>query len=234
MNSEHLMTNSVKTMATMATMATTTTSGAGIALPRILSKLALSLVILVGTMVVPMIGHAEGDAAAGAQKAYTCLGCHGVKHYVNTYPTYHVPKIAGQHEAYLITALQAYRGKSRAHASMQANANLLSDQDIADIAAYFAGLGGKKPENPSTEVGLEQAQTCAACHGADGNSVAPTNPILAGQYKSYIKQALLSYKNGERQNPIMTGFAAGLSDADISKLAEYFSDQKGNIRTAPR
>ena len=68
MNSEHLMTNSVKTMATMATMATTTTSGAGIALPRILSKLALSLVILVGTMVVPMIGHAEGDAAAGAQK----------------------------------------------------------------------------------------------------------------------------------------------------------------------
>jgi len=57
---------------------------------------------------------------------------------------------------------------------------------------------------------------------------------LAGQYKSYIKQALLSYKSGERQNPIMTGFAAGLSDSDISKLAEYFSDQKGNIRTAPR
>jgi len=233
MNSEHLMSNSVKSrakIATMTTMETTTNGGAGVAL---LSKLALPLVILVGTMLVPMIGHAEGDAAAGAQKAYTCLGCHGVKHYVNTYPTYHVPKIAGQHEAYLITALQAYRGKSRSHASMQANANLLSDQDIADIAAYFAGIGGKKPE-PSTEVGLELAQTCAACHGADGNSVAPTNPILAGQYKSYIKQALLSYKSGERQNPIMTGFAAGLSDSDISKLAEYFSDQKGNIRTAPR
>jgi len=234
MNSEHLMSNSIKTMATRATMGSMTNGGAGLVLPRILSKLAVSVVILICTMVAPMTGYAAGDAAAGAQKAYTCLGCHGVKHYVNTYPTYHVPKIAGQHEAYLIAALQAYRGKSRSHASMQANANLLSDQDIADIAAYFAGLGGKKPENPSTEVGLELAQTCAACHGADGNSVAPTNPILAGQYKSYIKQALRSYKSGDRQNPIMTGFAAGLSDADIGKLAEYFSDQKGNIRTAPR
>lgn len=82
---------------------------------------------------------AEGDAAAGAQKAYTCLGCHGVKHYVNTYPTYHVPKLAGQHETYLIAALKAYKGGQRQHETMQANATPLSDQDIADIAAYFAG-----------------------------------------------------------------------------------------------
>lgn len=82
---------------------------------------------------------AAGDAAAGAQKAYTCLGCHGVKHYVNTYPTYHVPKLAGQHEAYLITALKAYKEGLRKHETMQANAAPLSDQDIADIAAFFAG-----------------------------------------------------------------------------------------------
>ena len=91
-------------------------------------------------LAVPLVSQAEGDAAAGAQKAYTCLGCHGVKHYVNTYPTYHVPKIAGQHEAYLVAALKAYRSKSRPHMSMQANAGLLSDQDIADIAAYFSSL----------------------------------------------------------------------------------------------
>jgi len=84
---------------------------------------------------------AAGDAAAGAKKAHTCLGCHGVQHYVNTYPTYHVPFIAGQHEAYLVAALQAYRGKQRAHPTMQANAGLLTDQDIADIAAFFASQG---------------------------------------------------------------------------------------------
>lgn len=84
-----------------------------------------------------------GDAAAGEKKAYTCLGCHGVLHYVNTYPTYHVPRLGGQHEEYLITALKAYRAKTRAHGTMQANANLLTDEDIADIAAYFASQGSK-------------------------------------------------------------------------------------------
>jgi len=81
------------------------------------------------------------DPAAGAQKSHTCLGCHGVQHYVNTYPTYHVPYIAGQNEDYLVAALKAYRDKSRKHQTMQANAALLSDTDIADIAAYFASIG---------------------------------------------------------------------------------------------
>lgn len=84
---------------------------------------------------------ATGNPATGKEKAYTCLGCHGVKHYVNTYPTYHVPRIAGQHEAYLVAALQAYRAQTRQHPTMQANANLLTDQDIADIAAWFASQG---------------------------------------------------------------------------------------------
>lgn len=79
-----------------------------------------------------------GDAESGASKAETCLGCHGVAHYVNTYPTYHVPKLAGQHELYLVEALKAYREKQRSHATMHANASSLSDEDIADIAAYLA------------------------------------------------------------------------------------------------
>lgn len=86
---------------------------------------------------------AEGDVAAGADKAHTCLGCHGVKHYVNTYPTYHVPRVAGQHNAYLVAALQAYRNKTRSHPTMQANAALLTDQDIEDIAAWFSSQGVK-------------------------------------------------------------------------------------------
>ena len=87
--------------------------------------------------------NAAGDAANGEELAHTCLGCHGVQHYVNTYPTYHVPLISGQHEAYLVAALQAYRAKTRSHPTMQANAALLSDQDIADIAAWLSAQGAK-------------------------------------------------------------------------------------------
>ncbi len=175
-----------------------------------------------------------GDPEAGAQKAYTCLGCHGVKHYVNTYPTYHVPKIAGQHEVYIIAALQSYRNKSRAHPSMQANAGLLTDTDIEDIAAYFAAQAGKEPKKIPAEAGIDEAKTCAACHGTNGNSNQPANPKLAGQYESYIRHALTAYRSGERQNAIMGGFASQLSDADIKKLAKYFSSQKGTIATADR
>lgn len=103
------------------------------------AQCAALLIILMAALT--NVAHAAGDAAAGEGKAYTCLGCHGVEHYVNVYPTYKVPRVAGQHEAYLVAALQAYRDKTRSHPTMQANAANLSDQDIADIAAYFAGKG---------------------------------------------------------------------------------------------
>jgi len=80
------------------------------------------------------------DPAAGRKKAETCLGCHGIPEYVNVYPTFHVPKIGGQHADYLAAALKAYRSKERSHPTMQANASLLTDEDIADLAAYFATL----------------------------------------------------------------------------------------------
>jgi cytochrome c553 len=82
--------------------------------------------------------HAEGDAAAGKIKAYTCMGCHGVASYKNVYPTYFVPKIAGQHPEYIVSALQAYRDGTRQHNTMKANATNLSDQDMADIAAWLS------------------------------------------------------------------------------------------------
>lgn len=182
---------------------------------------------LMGTQVM-----AEGDAAAGALKAHTCLGCHGVKHYVNTYPTYHVPKLAGQHEAYLISALKAYRSKTRSHQTMQANAALLTDQDIADIARYFAESGGEPMAPTKTEAGLDIAKTCASCHAADGNSELDTNPRLAGQYKSYLLQSLKSYKNGDRENAIMGGMVAALTEADMKALAAYFASHDGSLHTA--
>lgn len=73
--------------------------------------------------------------------------------------------------------------------------------------------------------GKELSQTCASCHGVDGNSTIPTNPILAGQYESYIIRALSDYKSGARSNPVMAGFAAGLSMQDMKDLAAYFASQ---------
>ena len=83
---------------------------------------------------------AKGDAARGHELVFTCKGCHGVTGYKNAYPNYHVPRIAGQNEQYLVNALTGYRQGTRKHPTMQAQAQSFSEQDIADIAAYLASL----------------------------------------------------------------------------------------------
>lgn len=82
-------------------------------------------------------GLAAGNPEAGRSKAFTCMGCHGVANYTNAYPTYHVPKLGGQHAQYMVAALQAYKNGQRSHGTMRAQAASLSDQDMEDIAAYF-------------------------------------------------------------------------------------------------
>jgi cytochrome c553 len=84
---------------------------------------------------------AAGDPAAGRIKADTCLGCHGVATYQNVYPTYHVPKLSGQHAEYIVAALKAYQAGQRQHPTMQAQAATLSDQDMQDIAAFWLASG---------------------------------------------------------------------------------------------
>lgn len=96
----------------------------------------LLAILLVG-LAFPVAAYAEGNAAAGAIKGQTCLGCHGIPNYNNVYPTYHVPKLGGQHAAYLVAAMKAYKTDSRSHGSMYGNVADLSEQDMADIAAYF-------------------------------------------------------------------------------------------------
>ncbi len=81
-----------------------------------------------------------GDIKKGKIKSYTCTGCHGIKLYMNANPMYRVPRLGGQNEAYLAISLKAYRSGERSHLTMQAQAGSLSDQDIADISAYFASL----------------------------------------------------------------------------------------------
>ncbi len=169
---------------------------------------------------------AQGDATRGKAISYTCLGCHGIEGYKNAYPTYSVPKLEGQHPEYLIAALQEYRSGDRAHLTMHAQASTLTDQDIADIAAYFAGKPlvseGKQAGTPPPQA----AVLCVSCHGQDGVSIAPTYPSLAGQHEDYIARAIDEYRKGGRKNPIMKGFAATLKDEDIEAIAKYFSHEE--------
>jgi cytochrome c553 len=90
--------------------------------------------------------HAAGDAKHGKVLAQGCVGCHGVEYYDNVYPTYHVPKLGGQSADYIVSALGEYKSGARKHESMQGNAESLSDQDMADIAAYFSSLTPSKAE----------------------------------------------------------------------------------------
>lgn len=100
-----------------------------------------------GIFVVAAIGLAasasalavEGNAAAGKEKTFMCTGCHGIDMYRTAFPAvYHVPKLGGQHAAYIIKALQEYKSGDRTHPSMRAIAASLSDQDMADLAAYYS------------------------------------------------------------------------------------------------
>lgn len=83
---------------------------------------------------------AKGDPKAGRALVYTCGGCHGVTGYVNAYPNYHVPRIAGQNYDYLVAALNGYKKGDRSHPTMRAQGESLSDQDIANIASYLSSL----------------------------------------------------------------------------------------------
>ena len=167
----------------------------------------------------------QGDAKHGKAISYTCLGCHGIEGYKNAYPMYSVPKLEGQHPEYLIAALQEYRSGDRAHMTMHAQASTLSDQDIADIAAYFAGKPLVSQGKPSGTP-PQAATLCVSCHGQDGVAIAPTYPSLAGQHEDYITRSLEEYRKGGRKNPIMKGFAATLKDEDIAVIAKYFANEQ--------
>lgn len=158
----------------------------------------------------------------------TCLGCHGVVSYNNIYPTYKVPKLGNQHKDYLVAALKAYKSGERSHPTMRAHAVNLSDTDIEKIAEYFSSFKyeGQLTSSENIQI-IDEANSCIACHGPDGNSIAPTFPKIGGQYEDYLYHALKSYQNGNRNNAIMTGISSSLNEMQMKKLAKYFAKQKG-------
>ena len=181
----------------------------------------------------------QGDGTRGEVLAQTCGGCHGVPGSFNANPVYHVPKLGGQNADYIEVALQAYRRGTRGHETMQAQASSLSDQDIADVAAYFAGFAGKAETGrfsasaAQIEAGRTKAATCVACHGAEGVAAAPQWPNLAGQHASYLTVALEQYKNGSRVDLVMNPLMLPLDDASIEELAAFFAAQPHLHNTVP-
>jgi len=191
--------------------------------------LLAALVTLVA--LAPVTAQAEGDAQRGRTLAYTCLGCHGIENYKNAYPNYSVPKLGGQHAQYVIAALAEYQAGARWHPTMRGLAASLTEQDKADLAAWFEGVQtvvstGAEPVGTAPAA----AETCVACHGRDGVGILPEYPTIAGQHEDYLRQALRDYRSGKRQNAIMNGFAQQLSDADIKALGAHFARQPG-LRT---
>ena len=192
----------------------------------------------------------KGDAKAGETKNAMCIGCHGIKGYQATFPeVYKVPMISGQNPAYLMSALHAYKKGDRKHPTMRGIAEALSDQDIADLAAYYSASGvvagfelpAKPTKEPSAEVqALLGKANCASCHGANfSKPIDPTYPKLAGQHSDYLFVALKAYKVENnpkvgRANAIMAGMAKQYTNAELKLLANYLSTVDSELKTVPQ
>lgn len=191
----------------------------------------------------------KGDANAGEKKIAMCIGCHGIVGYQASFPeVYKVPKISGQSEKYISTVLNAYKKGERKHPTMRGIADSLSDQDMADIAAYYANHGKvegaalpDKAKEPNAKVAaLLTKGACASCHGENfAKPIDPSYPKIAGQNADYLFVALKSYKvegaaTWGRSNGVMGGVAKQFSNAELKELANYMAAQPGDLKTVPQ
>ena len=190
--------------------------------------------------------HAQ-DAKAGERKAQMCIGCHGIPGYQASFPEIHkVPMISGQGAKYIVSALNAYKKGERKHPTMKGIAATLSDQDMADLAAFYetqpkdvAPLP-EAVEPPARVAELLKKANCQSCHGQNlSKPIDPSYPKLAGQHADYLYVALKAYqtKNNAqvgRNNAIMSGMAASYSHAELKEMAKYIASLPGELRTVPQ
>jgi cytochrome c553 len=175
-----------------------------------------------------------GDAVKGKELAQQCAGCHGAQG-VSANPAY--PHLAGQMGAYTFKELHDYKDGTRKNAIMGALAKGLSDQDMADLGAFYAALPtppGKAAGGDASQVdglvrmgdGARFIPACAYCHGRRGQGNVIDVPALAAQSSAYLKQTLQSFKTGERANDVysrMRLMATELTDQEIDLLAAYYA-----------
>jgi cytochrome c553 len=185
-----------------------------------------------------------GDASAGKDKSVACGACHGADGN-SAVPTF--PKLAGQGQRYLVKQLQDIRDGARPIPTMAGQLDGKSDQDLADIAAFYAaqpGSGGQT--NPEllalgekvyrSGVAERDVAACTACHSPTGQGNAPAGfPALAGQHAEYIATQLRAYRKGyedpsgrtnDGDAKIMRTTAFGLSDGEIDAVASYIAGLK--------
>lgn len=191
------------------------------------------------TMLLPVLlaaatsAWAEGSPEAGQQKSAPCVACHGVDgNSVN--PEW--PSIAGQHASYTVEQLQAFKNGARQNPLMTPQAQPLSEQDMEDLAAYYAQQKLKGGETDPAKLALGQriyrggdaqrgVAACSACHGPTGlGNPAARYASIQGQHATYVAAQLRAYRAGERQtdpNQMMRNVASGLTDEQIDALAAY-------------
>lgn len=181
--------------------------------------------------------HAAGDAAKGATIATTvCVACHAADG--NSVMAAN-PKLAGQHPEYIMKQLKEFKAGKRANPVMGPMASTLSDDDMANLAAYFgaqAPKGGSAKSNGPGSLGEKiykggvagkGVPACAACHGANGAGIPVQFPRVAGQHAEYVTNQLKAFRAGERANgPMMMTIAAKMSDQEIAAVADYMQGLK--------
>jgi cytochrome c553 len=209
-------------------------------------KIALTLMLaLSGASFTAQAQELKGDAARGATLNASCIGCHGIPGYQSSFPEVHrVPAISGQNAKYIVAALNAYKKGERKHGTMRAVATALSEQDMADLAAYYSTHGGPPTAAaaaapaPSPEVAaLLTKGACASCHGPEFNKpIDGAYPKIAGQYPDYLFAALKSYKvegNAQvgRGNAIMVAQVKQFSNKELKMLAQYLGSLPADVHT---
>ena len=206
-----------------------------------------SLLVASATVLSAHAQELKGDAKAGETKVAMCIGCHGIPGYQASFPeVYRVPMISGQNAKFIGSALSAYQKGERKHPSMRAIAESLTEQDIADVSAFYEAHGKtaatvKAAPAPSAKVAeLLNKGGCIACHGDNFNKpVDPSYPKVGGQHADYLFVALKSYKteghaSWGRSNGIMGGIAKQFSNAELKELAGYISSLPSDLKTVPQ
>lgn len=194
--------------------------------------------------------EAKGDVKAGEQKNAMCIGCHGIAGYQSSFPEVHkVPMISGQNAGYIASALQAYQKGGRKHPTMRGVSISLTEQDIADLSAYYAQhgkAGSELPAAPRREPTAAVAEllkkgACVSCHGDNfAKPIDPSYPKIAGQHADYLYVALKSYKEtGKnayvgRSNGVMAGIAGQFSNAELKALSQYIARVDGDLQVVPQ
>jgi cytochrome c553 len=215
-----------------------------------MNKLLSSMFALAVASVTAISAHAQevkGDAKAAEQKIAMCIGCHGIKGYQASVPeVYRVPMISGQNAKYIASALTAYKKGDRKHPTMRGIAASLTDQDIADISAYYEQHGKTEavaaaPAAPDAKVAeLLKKGACVSCHGDNfSKPVDPSYPKIAGQHKDFLFVALKSYKvenqsTWGRSNGVMGGIAKQFSNAELKALSAYVGSLEGDLKVVPQ